>query len=83
VLAAAVLVGTADLVRRWVAVDRLDPARLPAVAKVIAASVLDDAAYSLGVWAGCRRERNWKALLPRVRDLPVSLGRGRSGGTAR
>jgi mycofactocin system glycosyltransferase len=70
VLAAAVLIGTVDLVRRWVAVDRLDPARLTAIGKVVTASVLDDAAYSLGVWAGCRRERNWKSLLLRVRDLP-------------
>jgi mycofactocin system glycosyltransferase len=70
VLAAAVLVGTADLVRRWVAVDRLDPAGLAAIGKVVTASVVDDAAYSLGVWAGCRRERNWKSLLLRVRDLP-------------
>jgi mycofactocin glycosyltransferase len=70
VLAGAVLIGTADMIRRWVAVDRLDPAGLSAAGKVVAASVLDDAAYSLGVWAGCRRERNWKALLPRVRDLP-------------
>jgi mycofactocin system glycosyltransferase len=70
VLAGAVLIGTADMIRRWVAVDRLDPAGLSAAGKVVAASVLDDAAYSLGVWAGCRREGNWKALLPRVRDLP-------------
>ena len=71
VLAGAVLIGTADMIRRWVAVDRLDPAGLSAAGKVVAASVLDDAAYSLGVWAGCRREGNWKALLPRVRDLPA------------
>jgi hypothetical protein len=77
VLAAAVLFGTADVVRRWVVVDRLDRVEVAAAAKVVAASVLDDAAYSLGVWAGCRRERNWKALLPRVRDLPqLTPGRG-------
>jgi len=84
VLTAVVLIGTADVVRRWVAMDRLDPAGLAAAGKVAAASVLDDAAYSLGVWEGCRRERNWKALLPRIRDLPqLSRGRGRSAGTAR
>ena len=89
VLTAVVLVGTADVVRRWVAVDRLGSAGLAAAGKVVAASVLDDAAYSLGVWEGCRRERNWKALLPRIRDLPrlnvprLNRGRGRSAGTAR
>jgi hypothetical protein len=36
----------------------LDPARY------VAARLLDDAAYSLGVWAGCGRRRTIRPLLP-------------------
>ncbi len=36
----------------------LDPARY------VAARLLDDAAYSLGVWQGCRRRRTLRPLLP-------------------
>jgi mycofactocin glycosyltransferase len=41
---------------------RLDPVRFAAV------SLVDDLAYAAGVWAGCRRERSARALLP---DLAV------------
>ena len=82
VLLAAALAGTAGHVRRWVSVDRLDPVSLAAVARVAAAAAVDDAAYSLGVWAGCVRERTAAPLLPRLRGLPrlrfKSLLRGRS-----
>jgi len=36
----------------------LDPARY------VAARLLDDAAYSLGVWQGCRKHRTIRPLLP-------------------
>jgi mycofactocin system glycosyltransferase len=32
----------------------------------VAASLLDDAAYCAGLWRGCRAERSWRALAPRV-----------------
>ena len=36
--------------------------------------LVDDVAYSAGVWAGCRRRRSWRALLPTFRDWPGSSG---------
>jgi hypothetical protein len=36
----------------------LDPARY------VAARLLDDAAYGTGVWKGCARRRDFRALLP-------------------
>jgi len=47
----------------------LDPARY------LAARLLDDVAYSTGVWRGCLRHRSFRALLPAVG------GSGRSGGS--
>jgi mycofactocin system glycosyltransferase len=32
--------------------------------------VVDDLAYSVGVWQGCRRERRWHALVPHYRRRP-------------
>ena len=42
----------------------LDPARY------VAARLLDDAAYSLGVWQGCRKRRTIRPLLPSVGRSP-------------
>jgi mycofactocin system glycosyltransferase len=35
------------------------------------ASVVDDATYGAGVWAGCLRSRRWEPLLPRLRRGPA------------
>jgi hypothetical protein len=74
VIMGTVLIGTADHVRRRLVVDRLDGFSLATCARIVAASILDDAAYSMGVWQGCWRERTWSPLLPRVRDLPRFRG---------
>ena len=50
----------------------LDPARY------VAARLLDDAAYSLGVWLGCARQRTIRPLLP-VIALPANRPDGPSG----
>ncbi|MDH3755273.1 MAG: mycofactocin biosynthesis glycosyltransferase MftF [Acidimicrobiia bacterium] len=44
-------------------------ARKPRVGVVRSAglAVLDDVAYGAGVWLGCRRERSWSVLRPRLR----------------
>ena len=66
----------------WVA-DRkaLDPLRFTAL------HVADDAAYGLGVWVGCARERTAAPLVPRIswrsrvwssRTLQADLGSGPS-----
>jgi mycofactocin system glycosyltransferase len=53
----------------------LDPARY------VAARLLDDAAYSLGVWHGCLRRRTIRPLLPVIgqRGRPASGSSGRRG----
>lgn len=40
------------------------------VAGTVVASLLDDVAYSVGVWQGALNHRTIDPLLPRVRDLP-------------
>ena len=59
----------------------LDPARY------VAARLLDDAAYSLGVWQGCLARRTVRPLLPvigarRQPGSPALPGRRQPGGTA-
>lgn len=41
------------------------PLRSCDLAVVSTLAVLDDAAYGVGVWLGCARQRSWRALLPR------------------
>jgi hypothetical protein len=48
----------------WRRGPRLDPGRYAL------ARLLDDAAYCLGVWAGCARERALDPLIPRSRLRP-------------
>jgi mycofactocin glycosyltransferase len=43
----------------------LDPVRY------VAARLLDDAAYSLGVWKGCARRRTIRPLLPAIGSGPA------------
>ena len=43
----------------------LDPARY------LAARLLDDVAYSTGVWKGCARRRSFRALLPVIGSRPA------------
>lgn len=45
----------------------LDPARY------VAARLLDDAAYSIGVWQGCLRRRTLRPLLPAIGAAPRSM----------
>ncbi len=54
---------------------RLDPARY------VAASLLDDVAYSIGVWQGCLAHRTLRPLIPALwwRSQPTGPGRPRSG----
>jgi len=52
----------------------LDPVRY------VAARLLDDAAYSAGVWRGCARRRSLRAVLPVVTG---KAGSGRGTGTSR
>jgi mycofactocin system glycosyltransferase len=40
-------------------------------ARHLGIAVVDDAAYSAGVWWGCWRRRSFRALLPRVRATPT------------
>jgi mycofactocin glycosyltransferase len=51
------------------------PEPLGAAISGLAASVVDDVAYSTGVWAGCVREGTLAPLVPRVR---WATGRGRT-----
>ena len=46
----------------------LDPVRW------VAASVVDHASYCAGVWWGCRRERSWRVLTPRLSRIPGLTG---------
>ena len=43
----------------------LDPARY------VAARLLDDVAYSTGVWKGCARRGSFRALLPVIGSRPA------------
>ncbi len=42
----------------------VDPARW------VAARAVDDVSYCAGVWAGCRRQRSWRSLRPRLHRIP-------------
>jgi mycofactocin glycosyltransferase len=53
----------------------LDPARY------IAARLLDDIGYSLGVWQGCLRQRTVRPLLPRLGGRHLDTPRVKSAGT--
>ena len=53
----------------------LDPARY------IAARLLDDAGYSLGVWQGCAARRTVRPLLPRLGSRHLDSPRAKSAGT--
>lgn len=46
------------------------PAGPRAAAETFVAHLLDDAAYSVGVWQGVVRRRQVEPVLPKVRDLP-------------
>ena len=61
-------------------VDRrppLDPARY------VAARLLDDIGYSLGVWQGCAERRTVRPLLPLLRSRHLDSPRLNSAGTMR
>ena len=70
VLAGAVAVGAADAVARRVRAETATRSA-PAAAKALIAMILDDVAYSAGVWAGCIRQGTIGPLLPKVTELPV------------
>jgi mycofactocin system glycosyltransferase len=53
----------------------LDPARY------IAARLLDDIGYSLGVWQGCAEQRTVRPLLPKVGSRHLDTPRANSAGT--
>jgi mycofactocin glycosyltransferase len=53
----------------------LDPARY------VAARLLDDIGYSLGVWQGCVERRTVRPLLPRLGSRHLDSPRANSGGT--
>jgi mycofactocin glycosyltransferase len=53
----------------------LDPARY------IAARLLDDVGYSLGVWQGCAERRSIRPLLPRLGSRQQDSPRAKSAGT--
>jgi mycofactocin glycosyltransferase len=53
----------------------LDPARY------VAARLLDDIGYSLGVWQGCAERRTVRPLLPRLGSRHLDSPRANSGGT--
>jgi mycofactocin glycosyltransferase len=53
----------------------LDPARY------VAARLLDDVGYSLGVWQGCARRRTIRPLLPRLGSRHLDSPRAKSAGT--
>lgn len=36
----------------------------------VAATALDDIASCAGAWVGCRRQRSWRSLRPRLRGIP-------------
>ena len=53
----------------------LDPARY------VAARLLDDIGYSLGVWQGCAARRTIRPLLPRLGNRHLDIPRANSAGT--
>ena len=53
----------------------LDPARY------VAARLLDDIGYSLGVWQGCCTQRTARPLLPRLGSRHLDMPREKSAGT--
>jgi mycofactocin glycosyltransferase len=53
----------------------LDPARY------VAARLLDDIGYSLGVWQGCAARRTVRPLLPRLSNRHLDIPRANSAGT--
>jgi mycofactocin system glycosyltransferase len=53
----------------------LDPARY------VAARLLDDVAYSLGVWQGCVERRTIQPLLPQLGSRHLDMPRAKSAGT--
>ncbi len=53
----------------------LDPARY------VAARLLDDIGYSLGVWQGCAQRRTVRPLLPRLGNRHLDIPRAKSTGT--
>jgi mycofactocin system glycosyltransferase len=53
----------------------LDPARY------VAARLLDDIGYSLGVWQGCAQRRTFRPLLPRLGSRHLDSPREKSAGT--
>jgi mycofactocin glycosyltransferase len=55
----------------------LDPARY------VAARLLDDVGYSLGVWQGCAERRTVRPLLPRLGGRHLDTPRANSAGTMR
>jgi hypothetical protein len=70
-LAVAALAGVADVA--WRSHQQVTgdlPGRTARVAGTVLASLLDDVAYSLGVWQGAIEKRTIDPLLPTVRDLP-------------
>jgi mycofactocin system glycosyltransferase len=71
-LALAALAGVADVA--WRSHQQRPTGRFSRraahVAGTVAASIIDDAAYSLGVWQGALNHRTIDPLLPTVRDLP-------------
>jgi mycofactocin glycosyltransferase len=70
-LALAALAGVADLAwRSHKQTTGSVQQRTTRVAGTVVASLLDDAAYSLGVWQGALNHRTIDPLLPTVRDLP-------------
>jgi mycofactocin glycosyltransferase len=53
----------------------LDPARY------VAARLLDDVAYSVGVWQGCAQRRTIRPLLPQLGARNLAIPRAKSAGT--
>ena len=53
----------------------LDPARY------VAARLLDDVAYSVGVWQGCAEYRTFRPLLPQLGARHLETPRANSAGT--
>jgi mycofactocin system glycosyltransferase len=74
-LAAAVAIGLADVARQGWRREGADPrTRTTEPLGAVAATVLDDAAYSLGVWQGAVRHRTLGPLLPRISPLREKRG---------
>jgi mycofactocin glycosyltransferase len=50
-------------------------------ARYVAARLLDDIGYSLGVWQGCAERRTVRPLLPRLGSRHLDMPRAKSAGT--